>query len=543
VLIPTGNLGGAKDGDKVVITIADWVAGTRSPLGKIIHVLGKPGNNDVEMQSILAGHDFPLSFPKDVEKAAEQIPTTISTEEISKRRDFRDVLTFTIDPADAKDFDDAISYKKLENGMHQVGVHIADVSFYVRPGSIIDKEAYKRATSIYLVDRTIPMLPEVLSNNLCSLRPHEDKLCYSAVFEIDDQAKINKEWFGRTVIHSDYRFAYEEVQEIIEKQDPAFVDTILQVDRLAKILRKQRFENHAMNFETTEVKFRLDEEGKPIGLYIKEEKDANFLIEEFMLLANKKVAEKIGRKHNKNDNPKTFIYRIHDEPIHEKVDNFKNFVKKLGYDLKTTSKKSLSTSLNQMFVQTKGSGEYNMLTRLSIRMMARAVYSTENIGHYGLAFPFYTHFTSPIRRYPDLMVHRLLDAYLAGKPSVNKAQYEDYCKHCSQMEHKATEAERDSVKYKQAEYMQDKVGQVFTANITGISKWGVFAELAESKCEGMIAIRKFDDDFYFLDQANYSLVGLHTGKIYRFGDAIQVKVIDVDLQKKQMSLDLVASAE
>jgi len=539
VLIPEKMLMGAKNGDKVVITITDWVAGTRSPLGKITHVLGKPGNNDVEMQSILAEHNFPLTFPKMVEEAANAIDKRISEEEIKKRRDFRSIFTFTIDPSDAKDFDDAISYEKLENGQHRIGIHIADVSHYVKRGSTIDKEAYRRATSIYLVDRTIPMLPEVLSNDLCSLRPHEDKLCYSAVFDLDDNAKVHKEWFGRTVIHSNYRFNYDEAQDIIETQNPEFADNILMVDKLARILRKQRFDNHAMNFETEEVKFRLDESGKPIGVYIKEDKEANFLIEEFMLLANKKVAELVGYKMSKKNSSKTFVYRIHDEPVHEKVDTFKQFVKKLGFDIRTGSKKAFSISMNEMFNQLKGHGEYNMLTKLSIRLMARAIYSTDNIGHYGLAFPYYTHFTSPIRRYPDLIVHRLLDAYLAGKPSVNKEEYENYCKHASQMEQRATEAERESIKYKQAEYLSDKIGQIFDATITGISKWGVFAELAETKCEGMIAIRKFDNDFYYLDQANYSLVGLHTGKIYRFGDAIKVKVIDVDLQKKQMGFDLI----
>lgn len=539
IIIPGRLLRKAKTGDKVVATIVDWPSSSRSPLGEVLHVLGRPGNNNVEMLAILAENDFPLKFPDQVNDEANAIPTTISEKEILKRRDFRNVTTFTIDPTDAKDFDDAISFETLENGLYRIGIHIADVSYYVRPGSAIDAEAYSRATSVYLVDRTIPMLPEALSNNLCSLRPHEDKLCYSAVFDLDDQAKVHKEWFGHTVINSDYRFDYEEAQKIIDTQEGTISDVILKLNDLAQIMRQKRFDNNAINFETEEVKFKLDGDGHPIGVYLKVQKEANWLIEEFMLLANRKVAEKIGRKKTLNKEPNTFVYRVHDKPLDEKLSTFKNFVKKLGFDLKTSSTKAFSSSLNQMLESQKGKADYDMLSKLSIRIMARACYSTDNIGHYGLAFPFYTHFTSPIRRYPDLMVHRLLDHYLANKESVNKDQFEEYCKHCSQMEQQATQAERDSVKYKQAEYLVDKVGQIFDATVSGISKWGIYAELTESKCEGMIPMRSFDDDFYYLDEENYTLVGLHHGHSIRFGDTIRVKVVAVDMIKRQMDFERV----
>jgi len=539
ILIPGRLLKGAKSGDKVVVIITDWVAGTRSPLGEVTHVLGKPGDNNVEMNAILAEFDFPLSFNDAVEKECEKIDSAISEKELASRKDFRNITTFTIDPADAKDFDDAISYENLGSGMHRVGIHIADVSYYVRPESAIDREAYERGTSVYLVDRTIPMLPEKLSNDLCSLKPHEDKLCYSAVFDLDDNAKVHKEWFGKTVINSDRRFNYDEVQEIIETKQGDYVETILKVHDLSQKLRQQRFDNNAINFETEEVRFKLDENGKPIGVFLKVQREANWLIEEMMLLTNKRVAERIGKKTSRLKEVKTFVYRVHDEPIGDKVEDFKKFVAKMGFELKTGNRKQFTQSLNQLLEKSKESNEYELLTKLSIRVMARAVYSTDNIGHYGLAFPYYTHFTSPIRRYPDLMVHRLLDMYLHGKPSVNKNQYEEFCKNCSKMEQKATEAERTSIKYKQAEYLADKIGQIFEATVSGISKWGVFAELKESKCEGVIPIKRFDDDFYYIDDDNFTLTGLHTGKSIRFGDTIKVKVTEVDLQKKSMTFDVV----
>ncbi len=533
VLIPGRLLNKAKNGDKVVIQIEEWLAGSRSPIGKVVEVLGKPGENDVEMNAILVDIDFPLHFSDDTMKEANAISTTIPNEEIKKRKDFRDITTFTIDPNDAKDFDDAISYEKLDNGLHRIGVHIADVSHYVQLGTALDNEAYERGTSVYLVDRTIPMLPEKLSNELCSLRPLEDKLCFSAVFDMDEQGKVHKEWLGRTIINSNRRFAYEEVQEIIENGEGEFKEEILQVHAIAQILRKKRFDNHAINFETEEVKFKLDENNKPIGVYLKIQREANFLIEEFMLLANKRVAEKIGRI-RKGKEPRTFVYRIHDEPISEKMDRFKNFVQKLGFDLRTNNRKMFSESLNTMFSSARDKNEYNLLSQLSVRMMARAVYSTQNIGHFGLAFPYYTHFTSPIRRYPDLMVHRLLADYLDKKPSENLQTFEEHCIHCSKREQKATEAERNSIKFKQAEYLEQRVGEVFDARISGIAKWGVFAELLESKCEGLIPIKKFDDDFYYIDEENYTLVGLHKGRNIRFGDVIKVKVMEVDLIKKSM---------
>ena len=527
----------ALNGQKVLVKITEWPKQSNNPFGEIIEVLGAPGDNDVEMKSILADYNFPLSFPDNVEKDADKINTTISTSEIKKRKDFRKTLTITIDPLDAKDFDDAISLKKLANGNYELGVHIADVSHYVTPGTAIDDEALKRATSVYLVDRVIPMLPEVLSNNVCSLRPNEDKLTFSAVFIMNNKAEVLEEWFGKTIINSDKRFTYEEAQEIIETGKGEFSEEINIINALATILRKKRFNNGSINFSSEEVKFKLDEKGKPIETYVKEQKEANHLVEEFMLLANKKVAELIGKP--KSQDAKAFVYRIHDEPNPEKLNTFVQFLKKLGYGLNVSSRQSLASSYNNLFEKIHGKGEEHMIETIAIRTMAKAEYSTENIGHYGLAFPYYTHFTSPIRRYPDLMVHRLLERYLAGGKSVKKDTYEEMCKHSSEMERKATQAERDSVKYKQVEFLLDKKGKVFDGAISGVSKWGIFVSLDISKSEGLIRFNDLKDDYYYLDEDNYRIIGRQSGNKYSLGDKVHVLVKNVDLDKRQLDFAIV----
>ena len=537
IFIPLENLNGAQNGDKALARITDWPERANNPFGEILHVLGRPGENNVEMQSILIEYGFPLAFPKEVEKEADNIPEQIPENEIKHRKDFRKVVTFTIDPEDAKDFDDALSIRKLDNGNWEVGVHIADVSYYVTPGSLIDAEAYDRGTSIYLVDRVIPMLPEKLSNGVCSLKPNEDKLCYSAVFEMDANTKIHKEWFGKTVIHSDLRFTYAEVQTIIEAEEGEFVNEILILHQLALKMREERFSSGSINFKSSEVKFKLDETGKPLGVFVKEVKDSNRLIEDFMLLANKKVAELIGKKKNSNNEAKTFVYRVHDEPNPEKLGTFVEFLTKLGYKMKLGSRKNLANSFNSLFTAIEGKGEENMIETIAIRTMAKAIYTTHNIGHYGLAFPYYTHFTSPIRRYPDLMVHRLLDMYLANKPSVDKAAYEEKCKHSSDMEKKAADAERASIKYKQAEYLSDKIGQIFFGLISGVSKWGLFVEIEGNKCEGMVSLKTMADDYYYLDEENYQVIGQRYGQKYKLGDRVQIKIIRVDIAKKQMDFE------
>ncbi len=537
IFIPNESLNKAKNGQKAIAKIVDWPERSKNPFGEIIQVLGEPGNNDVEMNSILASYEFPLQFSKKSLKEAELIPVEIPESEIKKRRDFRNVWTCTIDPPDAKDFDDALSLVKKENGLWEVGVHIADVSYYVHPGSAIDEEAYERGTSVYLVDRTIPMLPEKLSNNVCSLRPNEDKLCFSAVFDMDDDGKIHNEWYGKTIINSNRRYSYEEVQAMIEGGEGDFKKELLVLNGLATKLREERFKKGSIAFTSVEVKFILDENGKPIDTYIKEQKEANMLIEDFMLLANRSVAEKIGKKKNE-EKAKTFVYRIHDEPNPDKLQKFSEFLTKLGYKMNIGSRKQISKSFNNLFVEIAGKGEEAMIEAIAIRTMAKAVYSTFNIGHYGLAFPYYTHFTSPIRRYPDLMVHRLLDAYMHGKPSVDTNEFEEYCTHSSDMEKKAAEAERASVKYKQAEYLQDKIGQSFKGLISGVSKWGIYVELEGNKCEGMISIRDLDDDFYYLDEDSYRVIGQHRGREFRLGDPVDIKVKKVDLQKKQMDFIL-----
>jgi ribonuclease R len=537
IFIPLSSLRGARNGNKAVAIITDWPEHSKNPFGEITEVLGKPGEHEVEMKSILADFDFPLRFPDHVEREAQMITTLISQQEIQKRKDFRNTFTITIDPQDAKDFDDAISLKRKENGNWEVGVHIADVAHYVRPGTLIDKEAFERGTSIYLVDRVIPMLPEKLSNDVCSLRAHEDKLCYAAVFEMNDNAEILNEWYGRTIINSDFRYNYEEVQEIIEGKDDLYRESILILNGLAKKLRDDRFRKGSIAFSSQEVKFILDENGKPTGAFIREQKDSNRLIEDFMLLANRKVAEKIGKKQGKQE-PRTFIYRIHDVPNPEKLQTFSEFVGKLGYKLNLGTRKSISASLNQLFEQIRGKGEENMIENIAVRTMAKAEYSVNNIGHYGLAFHHYTHFTSPIRRYPDLMVHRLFDMYLNGAPSVNPAEYDEKCKHASEMERKALMAERASVKYKQAEYLLDKIGQEFNGLISGVSKWGIFVELDGNKCEGMISLKYLDDDFYYLDEENYRVIGHQFGKEYKLGDPVRIRVRKINLARKQMDFEL-----
>lgn len=533
------DVNGAKDGEKVLVEMTSWPDDSQWPFGKVLQILGKPGENEAEMMSILAEFDFPLSFPKDVEKAAGKIPTEITSEEISRRRDFRNVTTFTIDPADAKDFDDALSFRTLPDGNFEIGVHIADVSHYVKPGTPIDEEAYSRGTSVYLVDRTIPMLPEALCNNLCSLRPNEDKLCFSAVFEMNGNAEVLKSWFGKTVINSDRRFTYEEAQLVIDTGEGDLKDEILKLNELAQILKRKRFEKGAISFESTEVKFRLDENAKPIGVYIKEQKEANFLIEEFMLLANRSVAGFVGKTGGTKAKGKTFVYRVHDEPNAEKFDTFANFVKKLGYKMKGGSGLAIAKSINKLLADVEGKGEQSMIGSIAIRTMAKASYSTDNIGHYGLAFKYYTHFTSPIRRYPDLMVHRLLERYLAGGDSVDEAAYEEYCKHSSQMEKKAADAERTSVKYKQAEFLADKIGQVFDATVSGVTKWGVYAEINDNKCEGMVSLGSLRDDYYYLDEDNYQVIGRRYGNTYRMGSPVKIKVLKVDMFRKQIDFEIV----
>lgn len=539
IFIPKENLKGGNDGDKALVEVVEWPQKAKNPIGKVIDILGKAGENNTEMNAILAEFGLPYKYPEKVEAAANKIPDDITAEEIAKREDMRNTTTFTIDPRDAKDFDDALSIKQLKNGRWEVGVHIADVTHYVQEGDTIDKEGESRATSIYLVDRTIPMLPERLSNNLCSLRPHEDKLCYSVIFELDDEANIKKHRITRTVIHSDRRFTYEEAQDIIEGAEGDFKDEILQLNDLAKKLRAKRFDNGAIAFDRHEVRFEIDEKGKPLSVYFKYAKDSNKLIEEFMLLANKTVAEFVGNV-PKNKNAKTFVYRIHDIPNTEKMENLSEFIRRFGYKIKVDgTKTNVSKAINHLLDEVSGKPEENLISTIAIRAMAKAIYSTVNIGHYGLAFEYYTHFTSPIRRYPDMMVHRLLTRYLDGGRSVNKHLYEGKCEHSSEMEQLAANAERASIKYKQVEYMSDKLGQVFDAVISGITEWGVYAEINENKCEGMIPIRDLDDDFYEFDEKNYCLRGRRKKRTYSLGDPLKIKVARANLERKQLDFALV----
>ncbi|MDP4282635.1 MAG: ribonuclease R [Bacteroidota bacterium] len=536
IFIPMSALNGARNGQKVIARITEWPPQSENPFGEVIQVLGKPGDNDVEMDSILAEFEFPLSFSSVTENEAEKIPSRIEEKEIHDRKDFREVLTFTIDPADAKDFDDALSFRKLTESTWEVGIHIADVSYFVKPGTALDKEAFQRGTSVYLVDRVIPMLPEKLSNEVCSLKPDTDRLCFSAVFELDENAKVLDEWFGKTVIHSDRRFNYDEVQQIIETGKGDYAGEIRILDRLAKKLREERYKKGSINFETQEVRFKLDDNGKPLEIYLREMKDSNKLIEDFMLLANRKVAEWID---NKKDHELTFVYRVHDKPVPEKLETFTRFISKLGYKLQISTRKNLAQSFNSLFNQIKGKGEENMIETIAVRTMAKAFYTTTNIGHYGLGFQHYTHFTSPIRRYPDLMVHRLLFSYLHQGKSASKEEYEVKCDHSSEMERKAESAERMSVKFKQAEYMLDKIGEEFDGLISGVSKWGIFVEIQGTKCEGMIRLRDLNDDYYYLDEENYQVIGSRKGVTFKLGDPIRIRVKKIDIPRKQMDFALV----
>jgi ribonuclease R/exosome complex exonuclease DIS3/RRP44 len=562
IFISEGKLNEAKDGDKVQATISDWPKNSKNPFGKITKVLGKPGDHNTEMHSILLEYDLPFEFESEVEKEAEQLPIEITKEEISRRRDMRKDLTFTIDPKDAKDFDDALSFTKLENGNYEIGIHIADVSHYLQPKTLLDKEAYKRATSVYLVDRVVPMLPEMLSNGVCSLRPREEKLTFSAVFEINEETQIINQWFGRTVTYSDQRFAYEEAQSIIENcklsdsyqsytmpsnisilnkeyaVKPEIVEATLKLNQFAKILRKKRMKQGAISFDRIEVKFNLDKEANPVGVFFKKSKDANKLIEEFMLLANRKVAEFIGLSQKKATN-KTFIYRVHDEPDVEKLASLQNMIQKFGYKINTDTKETTSQSLNKLLKDVDGKAESNMIETLTIRTMSKAVYTTQNIGHYGLAFDYYSHFTSPIRRYPDVMTHRLLQYYLNKGESPKADLYEEKTKHSSKREELASKAERSSIKYMQVKYMQNHKDEIFEGVITGVTEWGVYVEIKSNKCEGMVRIRDIKSDYYVFDEKQYAIVGQNSKQLYQLGDDVKVKVKHTDLERKHLDFYLI----
>ncbi|MBT8394800.1 MAG: ribonuclease R [Flavobacteriaceae bacterium] len=556
IFVPKNKTKNAQDGDKVLVSLEDWPDNADSPFGKVLKLLGRPGEHNTEIHSILAEYGLPHEFPRKVEEYANKLNTSITAQEISKRRDMRNVLTFTIDPKDAKDFDDALSFQELESGIYEIGIHIADVSHYLKEGTDLDDEAYERATSVYLVDRVVPMLPEILSNGACSLRPKEEKYTFSAIFQINDNCKIISKWFGRTVIYSDARFAYEEAQAIIDTKSTSIpkevsltgkpyntekniADAVLKMNELAIILRKQRMSSGAISFDKLEVKFNLDKDNNPTGVYFKTSKEANKLIEEFMLLANKQVAEFIGKQKPE----RTYVYRVHDEPDISKLADLQSFVARFGYKMNFKDKKSTSVSLNKLLSDVVGKKEQNLVDTLAIRTMSKAEYTTHNIGHYGLSFDYYTHFTSPIRRYPDVMVHRLLQHYLDKGKSVNQDAFEEKCKHSSDMEYLATRAERDSIKYMQIKFMQDHQDQEFLGVISGVTDWGIYVEIEENKCEGMVRVRDIKDDYYKFDQDEYALIGETTKNMYQLGEEVMVKVKNTDLIKKHLDFHLLGKVE